>query len=136
MRSQARRPMIAARAAALALALLAACGGAAATPPPERPAPQPMPRESEPAMPPDRPRDPNMEEVLVVMRGMRDDLCACTDAACAEAREAEQVEWAMHNRYLLDFTRPSRAQQAEARALQDEWEACAARARGEAPHRH
>lgn len=125
--------MIAVRAAALVLALAAACGAPAAAPPPARPAANPTP----PDAPPPAPRDPAMDEVLAAMRIMRDELCACMDAACVDEREAEQVQWAMAHRDLLArAANASKAQDAEAHDLNEAWERCADRARGEPSHHH
>jgi len=67
------------------------------------------------------------DRILAVMRGFKDDVCACTDARCIEEVEKAMLEWAMKHMDELKAMKPTRAQDAAADKIEEAMDACKVR---------
>jgi hypothetical protein len=73
---------------------------------------------------PQSPGEQAMADVLQALRAQRDRMCACADAACVEAAEADQFEWGFTHKELVDRAQGTPDQNHEADTLIDETETC------------
>lgn len=69
-------------------------------------------------------------EVLDQLRSTKDEICACTDAACVEDVEGGFMTWMMANIERFRDVKPSRAQEEEADRIEKEMRACKERLEG------
>jgi hypothetical protein len=67
------------------------------------------------------------DEVLAVLGGARDRICACTDKACVDAVHTDLMTWLMENSERFKDVKPTRAQESAADAIDSEMDACKAR---------
>jgi hypothetical protein len=73
----------------------------------------------------------NYDGLLAKMSGFKDEMCKCADAACAKKVYDGMGKWAVGNSDVIENAKPSTAQQEAMRALEGEFKACQAKAKGE-----
>jgi hypothetical protein len=69
--------------------------------------------------------------LLAKMNDFKGQMCKCTDAACAKKVLDGMGKWAVGNSDAIEKLKPSGTQQDAMKALEDEFKACQAKAKGE-----
>jgi hypothetical protein len=104
--------------------LVAGCGGGGGEK--TSTAPAPAAGTAPPAAEPVPPEDP-AEQFLGVLRGFKDETCACTSAACVGDIEQKMAEWAKAHWSGIKDMKPTLEQDAEAERIDAATKACKAR---------
>lgn len=71
------------------------------------------------------------DDLLDKMGSYKNQMCKCTDAACADKVEKDMRDWMMANKDKFKDIKPTKEQDEKADKIQDEMRACEKKARGE-----